>query len=211
MDKEIKLDEKRTITVVDEFVLPMPNGEKPTKYELLGFDGISFFGYEGRKFHRIRYLKDINGLVKAGQLGGWIEGYHNLAQDGMAVVLGEAHVWGNASVSENATVEGGARVSENAKVCGWAIVCGCGTVRGNAVIADTAQVKDNAYVGGAAKIHGIAEICGRAEVTGDAVLDCYEVGRIEIKIRSEADIEKMNYHLAIMNREIQNGWSKEEN
>lgn len=208
---KIQLDERRKITIFDDYVLPMPNGEKPTKYELLGFEGVQFFGYEGRRFHRIRYLTDIYNTVKAGDLGGWVEGYHNLSQEGTAVVLGEAHVWGNASVSENAMVDGGARISENAKVCGWAIVCGCGTVRGNAVIADTAQVKDNAYVAGNAKVHGIAEICGHAEVTGDAIIDCYEVGRIEVRIKSEEDIETMNHYIAMMNREIQNGWSKKEN
>ena len=69
----------------------------------------------GKVLHRIRALIDISRYgVKAGDLGGWIEKYDNLSQDG------DAWVCGNAEVRDNAEVYG------NAKVCGDANVCEIG-------------------------------------------------------------------------------------
>lgn len=46
--------------------------------------------------HRIRAVTDF-GMVKAGELGGWIEKEENLSQEGKAWISDEAEVYGNAS------------------------------------------------------------------------------------------------------------------
>ena len=53
----------------------------------------------GTVLHRIRALRDIPRFcVKAGELGGFVEGEINLSQDGDAWVYGNACVYGNANV-----------------------------------------------------------------------------------------------------------------
>ena len=47
--------------------------------------------------HRIRAVAEF-GLVKVGDLGGWIEKEENLSHEGKAWVCGDAKVWGNAKV-----------------------------------------------------------------------------------------------------------------
>ena len=51
----------------------------------------------GTVLHRIRALRDIPRFgVKAGELGGFVEGENNLSQDGDAWVFDNAEVYGNA-------------------------------------------------------------------------------------------------------------------
>ena len=77
--------------------------------------------------HRIRAVAGF-GIIKIGDLGGWIEKEENLSHEGMAwvygnaKVCGNAEVWGNAEVYDNAKVCGNAEVWGNAKVCGDAEV-----------------------------------------------------------------------------------------
>lgn len=84
------------------------------------------------------------GVVKAGDLGGWIEKEENLSQEGDAWVCGDARVYGNAWVYGNARVYGDARVYGNAGVYG------------------------DAEVYGDARVYGDAKVCGDARVCGDA-------------------------------------------
>lgn len=148
--------------------------------------------YNGVELHRIRALKDISGVVAAGELGGWLENEENLAHDrvcwvyddakvfGNAKVFGCANVHGNAVVHGDATVYGhadvygGAEVYDDAKVCGYAIVCGRAKVYGFTVVYGNAEVYDCAEVYGYAKVYGTVQLCSRAKVyenacaTGDA-------------------------------------------
>ena len=84
------------------------------KYEMLYDDKIEV---AGRTLYKIRALRDFND-VKAGNLGGYIEGEENLSQDedcwvyGNAQVYGDAHVYGNAWVYGNAKVYGDALISK---------------------------------------------------------------------------------------------------
>ena len=70
------------------------------KYELTSNFVINSFG---EKLFQIKATVDF-GIVKKGELGGYIESENNLAQNG------------NAWVSDNARVSGDARVSGNARV-----------------------------------------------------------------------------------------------
>jgi hypothetical protein len=78
---------------------------------------------DGVKLFRIRALIDF-GIVKPGELGGFIEKEENLSQGGDAWVSGNARVYGNAQVYGNARVSGNAQVSGNARVSGNAQVSG---------------------------------------------------------------------------------------
>ena len=125
------------------------------KYELIKTDTICAYG---RTLFRVRYLCDIENIVAAGDIGGYIEGEYNLSQQGNSVVLGDAEVYGNAKVCGDAKVYG------NAKVCGDAMVFGNAEVYGNAKVFGDAEVYGNAKVCGDAEVYGNAEVCGDAKV-----------------------------------------------
>ena len=89
--------------------------------------------FMGRTLYRIKALVSF-GDVRAGDLGGWVEGEKNLGQNGDAWVFDDAWVYGNAIVS------GDARVSGNAIVSGNAWVSGDAEVYGNAIVSGDARV-----------------------------------------------------------------------
>ena len=101
----------------------------------------------GIKLFRIQALRSF-GYVKAGDLGGWVEGVKNLSQDGDSWVSGDASVSGNARVYGDAQVHGDARVSGNARVYGDARVHGNARVYGDARVSGDAKVFGNAWVYG---------------------------------------------------------------
>lgn len=75
----------------------------------------------GTKLYRIKSLKDF-GNVRAGEIGGYVQGEYNLSQEGNAWVSGDAWVYGDARVYGNARVYGGAEIYGNAEVSGGARV-----------------------------------------------------------------------------------------
>ena len=70
------------------------------KYEILRDDKIEVAGHT---LYRIRALRDFND-VKAGDLGGYIEGKENLSQEGNCWVYGNACVCGNAQINKSSDV-----------------------------------------------------------------------------------------------------------
>lgn len=92
------------------------------KYEILHDHAMVVDG--GRiTCYRIRALRDIPQRgVKAGDLGGYVEGEHNLDQNddswvyGNARVYGKARVYGNARVYDDSWVSGKARVYDDARL-----------------------------------------------------------------------------------------------
>jgi carbonic anhydrase/acetyltransferase-like protein (isoleucine patch superfamily) len=111
----------------------------------------------GKTLYRIKALKSF-GIVKKGELGGFIEKESNLSQDGDAWVYEKALVCGDAQVHGNALVCGDAQVYGNAQVCGDA------RVYGNAQVYENAQVYGDAQVWGDAQVHGNALVWGDAQV-----------------------------------------------
>ena len=91
------------------------------KFEFTGETKTISLFFRTATLHRIRAVAEF-GLVKIGDLGGWIEKEENLSHEGKAWVCGDAKVWGNAEVWGNAKVCGDAKVWGNAKVCGDAEV-----------------------------------------------------------------------------------------
>lgn len=119
--------------------------------------------------HRIQALRDIcGGLVKKGDIGGWIEKEDNLSHEG------NCWVNSNAKVLDNAIVKGNARITDCAMVVGNSIICGYAFVYGNAIIADNAKISDQArildqvYIGGNAIISDLAMVHDRAKVYGNS-------------------------------------------
>ena len=90
--------------------------------------------------YQIQALKDF-GLVKAGELGGWVEKESNLSQEGGAWVFDNARVSDTAQVSGNALVSGNAWVFGDAQVFGDARVSGSAQVFGDAQVSGNAQVE----------------------------------------------------------------------
>nr|DAD90121.1 MAG TPA: Putative transferase, nesg, ydcK, Structural Genomics.38A [Siphoviridae sp. ctnN38] len=87
------------------------------KFEFTGETKTISLFFRTATLHRIRAVAEF-GLVKIGDLGGWIEKEENLSHEG------KAWVWGNAKVCGDAKVWGNAKVCGDAEVCGDAKVCG---------------------------------------------------------------------------------------
>ena len=67
------------------------------KFEFTGETKTISLLFRTATLHRIRAVAEF-GLVKIGDLGGWIEKEENLSHEGKAWVWGNAEVWGNAKV-----------------------------------------------------------------------------------------------------------------
>ena len=77
----------------------------------------------GHTLHRIRALKDINEVVHAGDLGGFVESTANLDASCGAWVFDDACVYDSARVYDSACVFGDARVYGDARIHGDVEVC----------------------------------------------------------------------------------------
>ena len=114
------------------------------KYEFTGeTKQVGFFGNITLK--RIRATMEF-GIVKIGDLGGWIEKEENLSHEGDAWVYDNAEVYGNAKVCGNAKVWGDAWVYDNAEVWGDAKVYGNAEVWGDAKVYGDAEVFSISHV-----------------------------------------------------------------
>ena len=127
------------------------------KYELTS----ETINFKGVKLYRIRALISF-GIIKAGDLGGYIEKEENLSQEGNAWVGGCARVCDNAIVKDNAIVCDYAVVSNNSIIHNNAIV------RHNARVYDNIRICNNAWVGGDVLVCGNATICDNANLYNNA-------------------------------------------
>ena len=71
------------------------------KYEFTGETKQVELSFRTVTLHRIKAVAEF-GIVKVGDLGGWIEKEENLSHDGNAWVYGNAEVCGDAKVYGNA-------------------------------------------------------------------------------------------------------------
>lgn len=115
---------------------------------------------EGKTLHRIEALKDFAD-VKTGDLGGFVESYDNLSQEGDCWVYDEAKVMDHASIQHNAKVRNYATVQGHAKI--W----------DSAIVQDHAMVMDRAFLFHEAVAMNYARVYGGAEVFSEAVLSEY--------------------------------------
>lgn len=112
------------------------------KYELVRDDNITI---REKTLYRIRALKDFYN-VRKGDLGGYIQSYDNLDQEGNCWVYSDAGVWENAEIHGDARIMGHARVLNNAKVYDKAVVMSKSIIKDNAIICDGSIV--DYYVSG---------------------------------------------------------------
>ena len=95
--------------------------------------------------HRIKAVVSF-GIIKAGELGGWIEKEENLSHKGDAWVSGNAQVSGHAEIYANARIWDNAKIWGNAEVGGTAKITGTAKIFGNATVNGDAWICDNAEV-----------------------------------------------------------------
>ena len=147
--------------------------EEDKKYRLLED---RFIMYKGRKLYRIRALKTlktVSGSISKGALGGYIEGYRNLSQEGECWVFNDAKVYDNARVTNHAKIRGRAKIYGNAVIKDSALIFDRAEIFGNARIEDFAVVKmdariyDNAVIRSEARVGSESEIYGNVLVLGD--------------------------------------------
>jgi len=100
------------------------------KYTLIRTGKTTVFG---RPLFQVKALFSF-GIVRKGELGGFIEKEKNLSQEGKCWVYGDACVCGDACVSGDAWVCGDAWVSGDARVYGDALVYGNAWVSGDALV-----------------------------------------------------------------------------
>ena len=96
--------------------------------------------YDGQTLYRIRALKDF-GNVKAGELGGFVSGEHNLSQEGDCWVDYFATVTHNARITDNAIVSGKAVVTDNARITENIIINDNVKIGGDVKLSEYAQIK----------------------------------------------------------------------
>ena len=109
---------------------------------------------------RIKYLIDIpEQSIKAGDLGGLLNGYHNLSHEGNCAVLQNARIIDDAQVLHDARVSGNAVVAQLSKVYNSALVTDNATMHG------ASSAYGHSMVGGDAQMHGRSKVYGYALVT----------------------------------------------
>ena len=157
-----------------------------TKYEIVG--NMCIRDNDGTKLYRIRALRDIDtvmGVVKRGDLGGYVASEANLTK------FSDAWIFDDSVVRDNAVVRGGAVVRHSSVICDNALiggkakllnsyVCGNATVIGSGRMVDC-FVNQNAVVGAQtmlfkSSVTGNATVFSPQDLTQVTVEDC--VGRM---------------------------------
>lgn len=133
------------------------------KYEIIVADSII---HDGRVMYRIKACRDIPPGIKKGDLGGYIAGYGNLAQDGDCFVADEAMAYDEARVQDNALLKDRARALHGATISGNSVMSGSSVALYNAKLLDKARLIDagsagvDAIIGGHATVH--TDVCREA-------------------------------------------------
>lgn len=167
---------------------------------------------DGVTVRRIRALSRV-GWRRAGTVGGWIEGEHNLSQGDNrswvgdeAVVMGRASVMENGRVSERAIVREACTIRSNGYVGGDAVLAGCVFVRDRGTVGDSAKVRGTvriageSYVGGDARLDGLLWLNGLCNIQGDAVINGNGVDGVTLhdaKIDGPAEITDAGHVLVL--------------
>ena len=131
---------------------------KNKKYEVLYDKKEKPLGEYGATLYRIKALRDIGSDVKKGDLGGFVEGEHNLSAtddcwiyDNSCVlgdafigdkarvkdnstVFGDSYILGNSIVEKKSTIFGSVTLQDNVKVTNGTTISICGTFGGDSVI-----------------------------------------------------------------------------
>ena len=107
--------------------------------------------------YRIKSIRDF-GNVKANTLGGFVQSYLNLTQEGDCWIYNNAKVYDNAIIGGNAKVLNLSQVYGNAVVMDNAIISGKARIHGNTEILDSVSVCDESEVYGDSHLYGNIEL-----------------------------------------------------
>lgn len=132
--------------------------------------------YNGKTLYRVRNLverviavidedgeRDMITLLP-GQLGGWVEGAHNMPVDEPNCWIGdEAKVWGDSLVWMGGSVMGEAEIENGCVFAG-------GSVAGYVKVTGKRGVKRGVLIGGDSRVFGGAQLRDRADIAGFAVI-----------------------------------------
>ena len=124
---------------------------------------------DGQTLYRIRAVKSFPG-VKAGELGGYVAGEHNLSQDGICWIFPKAVVRENALVKDEARVFGKSRLEGNALLEEYARTYDYSHISGNARIGGSAQASDYSRISGFVQMSGESRAEGYAQLSGSVIL-----------------------------------------
>ena len=117
-------------------------------------------------FYRIKALKDfqlITGeMVKKGDLGGLVEGSHNISQEGNCWIEFEARAFGDSKVIDNAVLKDCSCAYNNS------------TISGNAVMKDYSWAKGDSIISGNAVMKDLSKAYNSSIITGNALLQAYQ-------------------------------------
>ena len=143
--------------------------------------------FKGHTLHRIVALRDFND-VKTGDLGGWIESYNNLDQDGDCWIYHKGKAFESSNVNDNAIVthhgiiRGNAIATNCSKIEHFAVVTdgaylqyhakatGHCLISGETLLSDDCTVGEHAFVTHGAMIKDTVLIIGHAQITDNAVI-----------------------------------------
>lgn len=118
---------------------------------------------DGHVLHRIGALRDF-GLVRKGDIGGWIQSEDNLSHAGDCFIFDEACVYEAAMIYDDALVSGQAQIFNNANVCENSRVCDIAHIFGSAYIAGFAIIEEDSRIYDTACVYGYARIKGHGIV-----------------------------------------------
>lgn len=130
------------------------------KYELIKDDFIFPYGEDGPKLYRIKALKDF-GDVKKGDLGGYVEGEHNLSR------YGDCWIYDNSCVFDGSFVDDSAKVKEDSLVSSAAVLVGNSIVKGGSRVRSQAHIGDNVVIDNCVSIFHRAYIFGNSVIKDD--------------------------------------------
>lgn len=154
--------------------------ETSQKYELTDETIV----YENRTLYRIRALKDFKkyyddwtrenrNLILKGTLGGYVEGYHNLSQNGDCWIRDNAKVFGNAEIYDDSSVRENSIVCDGVKIYGKSDILDFSKVSGNAILKDC-TMHGNSKVSGNCKLTKVT-VSNWGNISGNAVVENSEV------------------------------------
>lgn len=140
------------------------------KYELTD-EWIDVGGVTVYKIKALKAFKSQDVDVVVGSTGGYVQGYHNLSQDGNCWVDYQSIVRENARVEGDAIVSGHVHISEQAVVSGRALVLGNRiSLTGNCLITENAEVINIATISGRAVIRGKSQIANGPTILGSSII-----------------------------------------
>lgn len=130
------------------------------KYELIECNR----KYKHIQLLRVRALRDFAG-VKAGDVGGCIEGPHNLSQNGTCWLSYDCVIIGRGRLQANGRMRGRAVIRDNGFLGADAYMQDNTVICGNGIITGTTELLNDVIVGGNIKLGGDMILRNRDELT----------------------------------------------